>query len=306
MKRLTLMAALACLVAMPALAQKGPRPAPEADPVLGVTLDEFSDTGPNSLDFMGAQARIEARANNDTTTTPIFIIETNGAEVLRFEGEPSFYSFLPVSLRIANIDGASDLPEVIATSYTGGAHCCERVQIAAQQPDGSWAVHELGLFDGGYGLVDADEDGFAEIEVADQSFLYTFDCYACSAPPPRFYEIVEGAPIDASGNPDLYTYFEAELARLEDPATMLDQPGRLAGWAGLVARLGRGEAAISQLTQLNAAPDAFYEGCVGGGSMWECADENKVQMDFIAFLRNHLIDHGYIDEGRSTQPGGKG
>jgi hypothetical protein len=94
------------VIATPALAQKGPSAAPgsEPDPVRGVTLDEFSETGSNTLTLGGITARIEAQANNDDTTTPVFVIQDASGEVLRFEGEPSFFSFLPASMRLANID----------------------------------------------------------------------------------------------------------------------------------------------------------------------------------------------------------
>ncbi|MBO6956214.1 MAG: hypothetical protein JJ849_11980 [Rhizobiales bacterium] len=193
---------------------------------------------------------------------------------------------------------------MIASSYTGGAHCCDRIQIAALSPDGTWQVQELGLFDGGYTLWDADEDGFGEIEVADQSFLYTFDCYACSAPPPRFFTLRDGEPVDISDNPDLYPTYQSQLQRFDSPSAMIDEPGRLAGWAGIEARLGRGEEALATLEQMNAASDSLYEICTDGGSVWECADADKREVGFVAFLRSHLVRQGYLPE--TTNGGGKG
>jgi hypothetical protein len=306
MIRALLLAGAVCVIATPALTQKGPSAAPgsEPDPVRGVTLDEFSETGPNTLTLGGITARMEAQANNDDTTTPVFVIEDASGEVLRFDGEPSFYSFLPASMRLANIDRSTPEPELIASSYTGGAHCCDRLQIAALSPDGSWQVHELGLFDGGYTLWDADEDGFGEIEVADQSFLYNFDCYACSAPPPRFFTLRDGTPMDISGNPDLYPTYQSQLRRFDSPAAMIDEPGRLAGWAGIEARLGRGEEALATLEQMNAASDTVYEICTDGGSVWECADADKREVGFVAFLRSHLVRQGYLPEAANA--GGKG
>lgn len=292
------LAAAVSLIAAPALAQKGPSasPAGEPDPVRGIALDEFSDTGPNTLTLGGITARMEAQANSDSTTTPIYILEDASGEVVRFEGEPSFYSFLPASMRLVNIDPSTPEPELIASSYTGGAHCCDRIQIAALSPDGAWQVHELGLFDGGYTVWDADEDGFGEIEVADQSFLYTFDCYACSAPPPRFFTLRDGEPVDMSDNPDLYPTFESQLQRFDSPSAMSGEPGRLAGWAGIEARLGRGEEALATLEQINAAPDQTYEICTTGGSIWECAEADKREVGFVEFLRSHLVEQGYLEQ----------
>ncbi len=306
MIRVTVLAGIVCVVAAPALAQKGPSATPgdEPDPVRGITLDEFNEAGPNTLTFGGITARLEAQANSDDTTTPVFMIEDASGEVLRFEGEPSFYSFLPASMRLANIDRSTPEPELIASSYTGGAHCCDRIQIAALAPDGTWQVHELGLFDGGYALEDANEDGFGELRVADQSFLYTFDCYACSFPPPRFFTVRNGEPVDVSDDPDLYPIYQAELQRFDRPSAMSDEPGRLAGWAGIEARLGRGEEALATLEQINAASDSVYEICTDGGSVWECADADKREVGFVEFLRSHLIRQDYLPE--AANGGGKG
>lgn len=306
MSRALVLVAAFCAVATPALAQKGPSAAPasEPDPVRGITLDEFDEAGPNTLTLGGLTARIEAQPNGDDTTTPVYILEDASGELLRFEGEPSFFSFLPASMQLVNIDPSTPEPELIASSYTGGAHCCDRIQIAALSPDGTWRVHELGLFDGGYTVWDADEDGFGEIEVADQSFLYTFDCYACSAPPPRFFTLSDGEPVDVSDNPDLYPTFESQLQRFDSLAAMIDEPGRLAGWAGIEARLGRGEEALATLEQMNAASDSLYEICTDGGSVWECADADKREVGFVAFLRSHLVRQGYLPEASNS--GGKG
>jgi len=297
MNRAFVVCAAFCLIATPTLAQKGPSAAPstEPDPVLGITLDGYSETGPNTLTLGGITARIEAQANSDDTITPVYVLEDANGEVLRFEGEPSFFSFLPASMQLVNIDPSTPEPELIASSYTGGAHCCDRIQIAALSPGGVWQVHELGLFDGGYTVWDADENGFGEIEVADQSFLYTFDCYACSAPPPRFFTVRDGEPVDVSDNPDLIPTYESQLTQFDSPSAMSGELGRLAGWAGIEARLGRGEEALATLEQINVASDVVYEVCADGGPVWECADADRREVGFVPFLRDHLVQEGYLE-----------
>lgn len=293
------------MASSPALAQKGPANAATLeDPVNGITLDEVSETGPNAVTLGGITARVESMPGADETLLPVFIVEDASGEVLRFEGELSFFSFLPVTLRLVQMDPTSPEPEVIATSYTGGAHCCERMQIAAIQPDGSWAMSEMGLFDGGYSVYDADEDGFGEIEVADQSFLYTFDCYACSYPPPLFYTIVEGQAVNISDDPDLYPVFAGALTGFEDIQTMSDQPGRVAGWTAIRARLGEGEQALLEIEALNIATSTTYDICTTGGSSYDCPANSTRQVGFAEFLRIHLVEQGYMT-GASV-PGGKG
>lgn len=293
--RPVLYAFIVTAVAGPTLAQKGPSVAPEPDPVFGITLDEISQTGPNTLTLGGITVEVVGQTNrSDETTTPVFSVTNDAGELIRFDGEPSFFSFLPVTVRLVNIDPSSPQPEVIATSFTGGAHCCDRIQIAAVQPNGTWAVEEFGLFDGGYGLTDVDEDGVAEISTVDQSFLYTFDCYACSAPPPRYYNVLNGVPVDVSDSPDFIAAYRMELLRFDLPA-MIGEPGRLAGWAALMARLGDGEAALETLQALNAAGDTVYEICADGDAIWECADVDRREVGFVEFLRTHLIEQGYLE-----------
>lgn len=293
------------LASSPVFAQKGPvNTATLENPVSGVTLNEVSETGPNAITLDRITARVESMPGADETLLPVFIVEDASGEVLRFEGELSFFSFLPVTLRLVQMDPTSPEPEVIATSYTGGAHCCERMQIAAVQPDGSWAMSEMGLFDGGYSVYDPNEDGFGEIEVADQSFLYTFDCYACSYPPPLFYTIVEGQAVNVSDDPDFYPVFAAALTSFEDVQTMAEEPGRVAGWAAIRARLGEGEQAFREIEALNIAASTTYDICTTGGSSYDCPASNTRQVRFAEFLRIHLVEQGYMTD--ASMPGGKG
>lgn len=297
----------ACVIASfatSALAQKGPAAATTTDnPITGITLDEISETGPNAVTLDGITARVESVPGNDETMLPVFVIEDASGEVLRFEGEASFFSFLPVTLRLVQMDPTSAQPEMIATSYTGGAHCCERIQIAAVQPDGSWAMSEMGLFDGGYSIEDANEDGIGEIVLADQSFLYTFDCYACSYPPPLFYKIIDGQAVNVSADPDFYPVFVAALSGFDDLQTMTDQPGQAAGWAAHYARIGEGEQALAEIESQGIAGSTTYDICTSDVSNYDCPPDDIRQVGFAEFLRSHLVEQGYLQD--ASGPGGK-
>lgn len=297
--------AAASLAASPVLAQKGPSGvATVGNPISGITLDEFSETGPNAIVLDGVTARVESRPGNDGDTIATFIIEDASGEVLRFDGEPSYFSFLPITLRLVHIDPSSPQPEVIASSYTGGAHCCERIQIAAVQPDGSWTVSEMGLYDGGYSVYDPNGDGVGEIEVVDQSFLYTFDCYACSYPPSLYYTITDGQLVSLSTRADLTNTYAGALLDFDSLQSMADEPGRVAGWAAVRARLGEGEQALAEIEAQGIAASSTYEICVGGGPAYDCPEDNRRQVGFAEYLRNHLVEQGYMTG--TSRPGGKG
>lgn len=303
--RALLICAVGLLLASPALAQKGPSAvATIGNPITGITLDEFSETGPNALALDGVTARIESRPGNDGETIAIFIIEEDSSEVLRFEGEPNYFSFLPVTLRLVHIDLSSAQPEVIAASYTGGAHCCERIQIAAVQPDGTWAMSEMGLYDGGYSVYDPNGDGVGEIEVVDQSFLYTFDCYACSYPPSLYYTIADGQLVNVSTRADFTNTYAGALLDFDSLQSMADQPGRVAGWAAVRARLGEGEQALQEIEAQGIATSSSYEICLGTQSTYDCPQGNRRQVGFTDFLRSHLVEQGYMTGTQA--PGGKG
>jgi hypothetical protein len=304
---------LACLATLlcagPVLAQKGPSASspddtgPQAHPVFGVLLGEFDENGANQLNLDGLSASILSQTNEGGTTTPVFVVSDAAGELIRFEGEENFMSFLPVTLRMAQLDRASPEPEIIATAYTGGAHCCEQVQVAAIRPDGTWHVEVLGYFDGGYQLSDPHADGTAVIQVADQSFLYTFDCYACSYAPPRFHAVRDGMVVDVSAEPSMQSAFAAEQRRMNLTQEREQEPGFLAGWAAVRARLGEGEQALAEIAGFGGGGDYVYDSCTTGGSPFECAPENLREMGFLDFLRDHLIEEGYLMDDQP--PGAK-
>lgn len=302
MARTTLLCLAALMVAGPALAQKGPSSQP-ADPMSGITLDEYVENGDNTLELDGLRASVHSRVNAGGSSTPIFVVADAMGELIRFEGEENFMSFLPITLRMLQLDRSTPEPEIIATAYTGGAHCCEQVQVAAITPDGSWQVAELGYFDGGYSITDPDGDGTPALSVVDQSFLYTFDCYACSFAPPRFHEMRGGRLVDVSAEVSMQPVFREELQRAELTQERQQEPGFLAGWAALRARLGEGEQALAEIAAFGGGGDFVYDTCTTGGSPFECAPENLRELGFLDFLRDHLIEEGYL--AGEQAPGGK-
>ncbi len=140
---------------------------------------------------------------------------------------------------IAEIDPGNRYPEVYFAAYTGGAHCCTDVFVAEQQPKG-WVTVKVGEFDGGSDyLQDVDHDGLAEIVTVDNRFLYTFDCYACSAAPLVIDTVRNGAVIDISTDPR----FLLRPPRLAGATGRLRRAVRPLDLARLPRRLGGGQGA---------------------------------------------------------------
>jgi hypothetical protein len=198
---------------------------------------------------------------------------------------------------IAEIDPTNKHPEVYFTAYSGGAHCCSSVIVATEVGD-KWQTVKVGEFDGGGDyLEDIDGDGIAEIVTVDNRFLYTFDCYACSAAPLTIYTVRAGAVIDVSTDPRFLPAHRDWLAQIEDtvdPKERWKSPGFLAGWVATRIRLGEGAAAWKELnTRWNFAKDAGEEVCPIVDDPDKCSRKVRKVMKFPERLKLFLDQNGY-------------
>ncbi len=198
---------------------------------------------------------------------------------------------------IAEIDPGNHYPEVYFAAYTGGAHCCTDVIVAEEQPRG-WVTVNVGEFDGGGDyLQDIDHDGVAEIVTVDNRFLYTFDCYACSAAPLVIDTVRNGKVIDVSTDPRYLPAHRDWLAELEDtvePSQRWTSPGYLAGWVAAKVRVGEGADAWKALkAHWDTAHDAGEETCLTGDDIDSCPKGKLKVMKFPDRLKLFLDRNGY-------------
>ena len=228
---------------------------------------------------------------------PLLTVAVGGVPVLEVAGVVSGFDFPLAEASIAEIDPDNHYPEVLFSSYSGGAHCCSTV-IVAEEVGGKWVAVPIGAFDGdGDLLEDLDGDGLAEIATADNRFLYKFDCYACSAAPLIVYAVRNGAVLDVSSEPRYRSAHREWLARIEetvDPAERLISPGFLAGWLAAKARLGEGAAAWAEINaHWNFAEDPGEPTCLTGGEPEACAKRALKVLSFPARLKLFLDEIGY-------------
>lgn len=111
---------------------------------------------------------------------------------LRYLGDPGdtehFAEFTAHlgSIRLKDIDGDHQ-PEVIVTTFSGGAHCCTKVIVHRWQlfpwQRNRFIRAEIGPLGGGGTFRDLDGDGQEEFVTTDDRFLYRFSSYAASMPP---------------------------------------------------------------------------------------------------------------------------
>lgn len=288
-------AAMALLAVSTAAAQDIEEDAPDFPTTI---FEEGAISAEVSTGGLTARITIEKMPDEDPDLDfPVLHILVNGAEVLRAVGTGSDLDFPATEASIAEMDPANDTPEVYFTSYSGGAHCCSRVTVATKTGE-RWKAVEVGEFDsdGDY-LEDADGDGRAEIVLADNRFLYRFDCYACSAAPLMVLGIDKGAVVDLSADPRFRKTHERWLEDLEDGTDAIRRwasPGFLAGWMATRIRLGEGGAAWSELlANWDSANDPGAQACLTGAELENCPRRDRKVLKFPERLKIFLDANGY-------------
>jgi hypothetical protein len=210
-----------------------------------------AETAPASREI--AQGRIKAvlsyieekGEDDEVARVPVVSVFAAHKQVARLEGKSTGFADPPVSVQIAELDGANPYPEVVVSFYTGGAHCCSDTRVVTASPDGSkWSIVDLGQFDGGPLLAaDLNGDGRYEFMTRDNAFLYTFACYACSEAPLKLLGIDNGAVKDVSLDPRFKPAHAAWLKTMIENVPEADANGFLAGYVGEKILLGEGKGA---------------------------------------------------------------
>ncbi|MCP4379894.1 MAG: hypothetical protein GY798_00445 [Hyphomicrobiales bacterium] len=230
--------------------------------------------------------------------TPVLTVRIDGRLALEVPGVASGFDFPASEAVIVEVDPGNDALEVVFSSYTGGAHCCTQVIVAASLGD-RWVAVPIGEFDGDGGVLsDLDGDGNAEIAPFDNRFLYEFDCYACSAAPLVVIAVRDGKAIDVSGQPRFVAAHREWLGQLEqsvDPSRRWSSPGYLAGWVAAKIRVGEGAEAWAALrSNWDLASDTGEEVCLTGEDIEECPRRQRVVLTFPERLELFLKRTGYI------------
>jgi len=105
--------------------------------------------GAPAISMDGVSAYILVKTVDDMAT-PVLVVESGGKEVLRVNGMAPGWEVPPGEATIVEMDPSNPYPEVVFTSFSGGAHCCTNVQIAVSDGTGKhWEAVEAGDFDGG-------------------------------------------------------------------------------------------------------------------------------------------------------------
>lgn len=105
------------------------------------------------------------------------------------------WAFAEFKLQDLDSDG---MAEVIVRNFSGGAHCCTNTTIHRWDGNGFKDI-ETGHLDGaGAQLEDFNNDGYAEVVIPHQAFLYRFGSYAESFPPMTIFTYRDGELVDTT------------------------------------------------------------------------------------------------------------
>jgi hypothetical protein len=210
-----------------------------------------------------------------------------------------------VAAKIVRLDASASFPQVIFTSYSGGAHCCTETKIATIDRSGSWHAINGKTLDGdfGYELTDLDGDGSFALVSLDNRFLNAFACYACSYAPTRIEKLVGSELKDVTRDPKYRKFLRERLNKMEARAQTLSQAnGYWGGWVAAKSLVGElDDAWRKMLVSYDRQSQWVIEECQINAPPGKCPDNQKRQLDFPEGLVVHLVRNGYITANQKAR-----
>ncbi|MCG8408874.1 MAG: hypothetical protein MI923_27020, partial [Phycisphaerales bacterium] len=211
-------------------------------------------------------------------------------------GAPGSRETVNARARFLELDPTNPHPELVLTTFSGGAHCCTEIQVATSKPDGSWTTVDLGSWNGSEAdFADADGSGSLELVEPDNDFLYAFDCYACSVAPLKILSLRGGQSSDVSRDLSFQDYqrrYLLDMERRTGDRSGGFSPGFWTGWVAQKALLGEGSEAFRQmLSAYDPMRDEGYMRCPDGGP--DCPVQEEVFQSFPTALKKFLDFRNY-------------
>jgi S1-C subfamily serine protease len=261
-----------------------------------------SVAAPHGAAAAGLEVRIETSRNRR-----VVLVRSGGQNVTSvvFNDDGTSDS---TGASIVRLDSSSAFPQVVASHFSGGAHCCTLMEVLTFI-DNRWQVVNVGEFDSdGPQIEDLNGDGAAELVGKDDSFLYAFASYADSYAPPKILRLVGDHVADVSSRSEFQGPMRQLLLAVQGlvtPDTWRDN-GFLAGWVAHNALIGSGgEAWRRMLALYNRNSDWDLSVCaVATSGDAPCPEYAKRQRDFPTALRDLLAKNGYSLEGIATPSNG--
>ena len=218
------------------------------------------------------------------------------------------YSVAPADFGVFQLDPQGQTPEVVFSTFTGGAHCCMRVDVMEQR-GGAWSVIHLGLFDADpfpQAIRDVDGDGVTDIVLIDDAFDYTFDSFAGSWRPPRVFNIRNGQAWDVSGQLRYRALYRADMLKAEKACrSRADQRnGACAAFVADASRLGRFDWAWKVMLASYDRDDRWWpKDCSAPRVRGECPKGKAItHASYPDALKAFLQRTGYLDTSHADVP----
>lgn len=298
------------------------RPQPTAEvPAADPAAKAFSENGRSielgdsrqSGEILSGPIQVNAELLNEKTSygvatkTPVVSVTVNGQEVGRLVGAQAPYASSVVQL--ADLDPSNKYPEVILSSFTGGAHCCTEIKALTSDASGNnWSEVKLGSYDGGPGPAkDPLNNGRYYITVSDDRFLYKFTNYACSSSPTRLLRLDGKNLKDVTLDQAFVAYHAKALKSFEEsfPAEGDERTrsdcinGFLAGYVATKALVGELESGWqAMLKAYFRGSDWGLKECQAGyDEKGDCKGPETVYSSFPEALKALLLRSGYIKVG---------
>jgi hypothetical protein len=270
---------------------------------VGENIDWSFEKAPRGSSHRVGQVTLTFRNDPDPEMAdlprPALQVSMPGYQPVVLHGEPTGASFEHrATVGRWSADGT---PFVYFQSFSGGAHCCNRIQVVVPE-NGKLEIYDLGSWDGGYSdnvPTDVDGDGAVDFVMVDNSFLYTFASYADSFAPPQVLNFINGKVEDVSARPGFRRLFEA-AARDARPICTGNESfrnGACASYVAASARLGRfDEAWAEMLRHHESGPDWPHpSSCRIDPGEQACPEDQVVNhSDYPSALRAFLVQQRYI------------
>jgi hypothetical protein len=203
-------------------------------------------------------------------------------------------------LQIVEMDPGNPWPEVLLSSFSGGAHCCNDTTVLSSDPDGRrWHSVSLGPLNGiTRGASDPLGSGRAVLVDADNRFLYRFASYAGSAAPLQIWRLEGDRFVDVSAEAawrPLHRRRLGEMAAWFSGPTPPEPNGFLAAYVATKARLGEfADGWQRMLLRHDRRSSWGLSSCPGGyDAGGRCRGGERQDPDFPAALRRFLAASGY-------------
>ena len=247
-----------------------------------------------------AQQKRRINESGSNVLQPVALVRVDGREVGMLTGADKWGSSPAAVIQIAEMDPGNPYPEVLLSSFTGGAHCCNQIQVLTSDRNGqSWREVALGPFDGADSPAeDPLRNGRFLIVDVDNRFLYRFDCYACSTAPARIWQLDGNEFVDVSHRPEFQPLHRRNLQRMAEWFKQKNHEsanGFLAGYVANKALVGELYDGWDRMTQRYDASDWGLTECEGNlNENGKCLGREVVYSSFPEALRAFLIKTGYV------------